>query len=122
MVNLSRQKSQSLIFITQESRQLDINVISQADCVVIKELTELSKEFERKELRRLTDKARDEFSIAPGNKQRLSWVYSEAAGGEVGLVENELPSFWRPAFCKSFFGNHPEPIQPWTLTSRKENI
>ena len=102
MVNLSRQKSQSLIFITQESRQLDINAISQADCVVIKELTELSREFERKELRRLTDKARDEFSIAAGNKQRLSWVYSEAAGGEVGLVENELPSFWRPAFSKAF--------------------
>ena len=33
LVNLSRQRSWSLIFITQDSRQLDVNVLSQADTI-----------------------------------------------------------------------------------------
>ena len=36
LVNLSRQRSWSLIFITQDSRQLDVNILSQADVIAIK--------------------------------------------------------------------------------------
>ena len=114
LVNLSRQKEQTLIFIVQEARQLDVNVISQADVIAIKELSELSKEFERRELRRFTDKARLTFALTPGNKQPLTWVYSEAAG-EVGLVKNELASFWKPGLSRAFVGdssNHPVKLLP----------
>ena len=53
LVNLSRQRGQTLIFVVQESRQLDINAISQADVIAIKELSEISKEFEPKAIRAL---------------------------------------------------------------------
>jgi len=101
IVNLSRQKEQTLIFIVQEARQLDINAISQADLIAVKELSEISREFERRELKRFTDKARVAFVGVKGNRQRFTWVYSEAVG-DAGLVENELPSFWKPALSRAF--------------------
>jgi hypothetical protein len=104
LVNLSRHKEQSLIFIVQEARQLDVNIISQADVIAIKELSELSKEFERRELRNFTDKARLAFALTSGNKQSLTWVYSESAG-EVGLVKNQLATFWKPGLSRAFVGD-----------------
>ena len=101
LVNLSRQRAQTLIFIVQEARQLDVNTISQADVIAVKELSEISREFERRELKRFTEKARVAFAGVKGNKQRSTWVYSEAAG-EAGLVENELASFWKPALSRAF--------------------
>jgi hypothetical protein len=112
LVNLSRQKEQTLIFIVQEARQLDVNVISQADVIAIKELSELSKEFERRELRRFTDKARLAFALTSGNKQSLTWVYSESVG-EVGLVKNQLASFWKPGLSRAFVGDSSDhPVKP----------
>lgn len=69
-INLSRQRGQTLIFIVQEARQLDVNIISQIDVLAIKELSDLSRDFERPELRRFTDKARDAFSTIPGDRRR----------------------------------------------------
>ena len=127
LVNLSRQKEQTLIFIVQEARQLDVNVISQADVIDIKELSELSKEFERRELRRFTDQARLAFALIPGNKHGLTWVYSEAAG-EVGIVRNQLASFWKPGLSRAFVGDSsnysvkPTPPRKGTKTPREELV
>lgn len=101
LVNLSRQKRQSLIFIGQEGAQLDRNIVSQVDVIAIKELSEISMEFERREFRRFTDKARAAFSTIRGNRQAWTWVHSEKADYE-GLVENQLPEFWSPALSRSF--------------------
>ena len=93
LINLSRQRNQTLLFIGQAGRQLDINIISQADVIAIKELSELSREFERPQLRRLTDNARLAFALISGDKRKMTWVYSQTANHE-GLVKNESPSFW----------------------------
>lgn len=102
LVNLSRQKEWTLIFIVQEGRQIDVNVVSQADVVAVKELSGISQGFERRVLRRFIDKALAAFAAVKGNRQRWTWVYSEAAGGEVGLVEDELATFWKPALSRAF--------------------
>ena len=103
IVNLSRQRRQTLVFVVQEARQLDVNIISQADVIAIKELSEISREFERRELRVFTDKARAAFAGLSGDRRRWTWVYSEAAGN-VGLVQNELASFWSSALSRAFAG------------------
>jgi hypothetical protein len=100
-VNLSRQRGHSLIFIVQEARQLDVNIISQADVLAVKELSELSRGFERRELSRLTDQARVAFADVRGDKRRWTWVYTERADF-TGMVENTLASFWRPALSHAF--------------------
>ena len=63
IVNLSRQHGQSLIFVVQEARQLDVDAIPQADVIAVKELSLISRELERRELRSVTDKAWAEFSL-----------------------------------------------------------
>lgn len=101
LINLSRQKEQTLLFIVQEARQLDVNIVSQADVLAVKELSDLSRGFERPQLRKLTDKARAAFETVQGDRRRWSWVYSEPAGYE-GLTPNELASFWTSRLSRAF--------------------
>ena len=101
MVNLSRQKGWSLIFVVQESRQLDLNIISQLDWLAVKELTDISADFDRREIRRFTDKARLQFQTLQGDKRPWTWFHSERPQFE-GLVRNGLPSFWRPSLSRAF--------------------
>ena len=107
MINLSRQRNQTLIFVVQEARQLDVNVVSQADVIAIKELSEISRNFERKELQRFTDPARSAFAAVQGDKRSWTWVFSEQADF-AGMVLNEMPSFWRPALSRAFAAQQPE--------------
>ena len=101
MINLSRQKAQSLFFVVQEARQLDVNIVAQLDALVIKESTEISRQFERPELRVFTDRARAAFATVQGDRRQWSWVHSERSGF-AGLLRNPLPSFWRPALSRAF--------------------
>jgi len=101
LINLSRQKDQTLIFIIQEARQLDVNIVSQIDVLAVKELSEFSRGFERPQLRKLTDKASIAFQTLQGDRRQWSWVHSEPTDYE-GLVRNELPSFWSPRLSRAF--------------------
>ena len=100
-INLSRQRNQTLIFVVQEAKQLDVNIVSQLDVLVIKELSELSEAFERREFKAFTTQARLAFMPIVGDKRRWSWVRSDRASF-TGLMSNELPSFWRPALSRAF--------------------
>ena len=101
LINLSRQNRQTLLFVVPDARQLDVNVVSQIDVLAIKELSELSKGYERPQLRRLTDKARAAFATLQGGKRRWTWVHADAANFE-GLVKNELPSFWNSRLSHAY--------------------
>jgi hypothetical protein len=48
--NLSRQREQTIIFVTQEARQIDKNIASSADVVVFKEVSMLQLKFDRREI------------------------------------------------------------------------
>ena len=70
LVNLSRQRGWSLIFVTQDSRQLDVNILSQADVIAIKGVNEIGREFERRELRPYIDRAAAAFATIQGDHRR----------------------------------------------------
>ena len=110
LINLNRQRKLSLIFISQEARQIDVNILSQLDWVAVKEPSALSVEFERRELRKFTDKARLEFGAIRGDRRPWTWVYSEPADFS-GMVKNELASFWRPALSHAFADAGPSPVK-----------
>ena len=101
IINLSRQRDQTLIFVSQEARQVDRNIASSASVVVFKDLGMLQLEFDRPELRKLTTEARDLFSKVNGDRRRWSYVYSPDADF-MGMLENELASFWKPKLSKLF--------------------
>ena len=121
LINLSRQKEQTLLFIVQEARQLDVNIVSQMDILAVKELSDLSKGFERPQLRTLTDKARAAFSTVQRDYRQWTWVYSEPAGFE-GLVRNEVASFWTPRLSRAFVhtSSQAAPQRRGTRPSREE--
>lgn len=92
-INLSRQRGQTLLFLAQEARMLDVTIVSQADVIIIKELGEISQEFERKELRRYTDPARLAFRQIVGDRRKWAWLFNDKTGFK-GLLPVELPTFW----------------------------
>ena len=101
VVNLSRQRDQTLIFVSQEARQIDRNIASSANVLVFKETGMLQPDFDRRELRKIAEEAREAFSNKKGNKRRWSYVYSPDAN-YAGMLESELPSFWKPGLSKLF--------------------
>ena len=101
LINLSRQKRQTLLFVVQEARQLDVNIVSQIDVLAVKEISDLSQGFERPQLRKLTDEARAAFATVKGDRRKWTWVFSETANFK-GLVQNELASFWRPGLSHAY--------------------
>ena len=104
IINLSRQKGQTIIFVTQESRSIDKNIASSANVIIFKEPGILQSEFERPELNHLAKKAVEAFAPINGNKQPWSYLYAPDTN-DSGLIKNELPSFWKPEFGRMFAGD-----------------
>ena len=101
LVNLSRQREQTLLFVSQEARQVDRNIASSASVVIFKDLGMLQLEFDRPELRRLTTQAQEAFSMLKDDKMHWSYVYSPDAD-HLGMLENQLASFWVPKLSRMF--------------------
>ncbi len=102
LLNLSRQREQTVIFVTQEARQIDVNIASSANVLVFKEPSMLQFEFERRELRQLAQKATDAFT-GLSNTLRKSSSYVHSPDNDFqGLLESELPSFWSNRLSKAF--------------------
>lgn len=93
IINLSRQRGQTLIFVSQEARQVDKNIASSTNVVVFKDLGMLQLEFDRPELNKLATEAKRAFETVKGDRRSWSYVYSPDANF-MGLLENSLPSFW----------------------------
>jgi hypothetical protein len=92
ILNLSRQRDQTFIFVTQEARQVDKNIASSANVVVFKDLGMLQLEFDRPELNRIANQAKQAFTGVSGDMRRWSYIYSPDAAF-MDLLENSLPSF-----------------------------
>ncbi len=101
LLNLSRQREQTIIFVTQEARQADRNIASSANVIVFKDLGILQLEFERPELNKLAAQAREAFATVQGDRRRWSFVYAPDADF-IGLQESTLPTFWEPALSRLF--------------------
>ena len=92
LINQSRQRGQTLIFVTQEARQVDRNIVSSANVIIFKEPGPLQAEFERPELRRIAERARAGFDSIKGDRRPWSYVWAPDADF-AGMVESPEPSF-----------------------------
>ncbi len=105
LINLSRQRKQTLIFVTQEARQIDRNIVSSANIIIFKNPGILQLEFERKELRRLSEEAKNMFA-AINNRYKNKWAYVYAPGSDfIGMLQNSTPSFWTPSLSRAYADN-----------------
>lgn len=95
---IARHKSLSILFITQNSSNLEVNVLRQADFLILKPSSLLQKDFERKIISDIYSKVGKGF-IDHQNIQGLTYIHSDKFQG---FVSNELPSFWNVEVSKAF--------------------
>ena len=95
---IARHKDLSVMFITQNSANLEINVIRQADYLLLKPSSLLQKDFERKKIKDIYVSAAsgfEEFKETVG----LMYIYADSFQG---FVTNGLPGFWSDKVSKGY--------------------
>jgi len=102
LLSVSRQRNQTILFCSHTLRKLDVGIVMDADAILLKEPSKLHANFERKEIRDLTEEAWRKFDgvdDSVGRKRRVV-VFSHDFWGEV--LENPLPSFWSEELSRAF--------------------
>lgn len=98
LILIARHKNLSILFISQNSSNLEVNILRQADFLILKPSSLLQKDFERKIIQKIYDSSEKEFEKFKKDKG-LTYIYS---GAFKGFISNPLPSFWRESISKSF--------------------
>ncbi|MBN2367864.1 hypothetical protein JXC34_02520 [Candidatus Woesearchaeota archaeon] len=95
LILVARHKSLSILFISQNSANLEINILRQADYLILKPSSLLQKDFERKKIKELYE----DLDFKKYTEKGITYIYSEEFRG---FVNNPLPSFWNLNISKSF--------------------
>jgi predicted AAA+ superfamily ATPase len=95
---IARHKNLTILFISQNSSNIEINTIRQADFIILKKSSLLQKDFERKKIAEIYTEYADGFEKYK-NYKGLTLIYSDLF---VGYIDNELPSFWSTNISKGF--------------------
>ncbi|MFH1326862.1 MAG: zonular occludens toxin domain-containing protein [archaeon] len=98
LILIARHKNINILFISQNSSNLEVNILRQADFLVLKKSSLLQKEFERKIIQKIYSEIQTKFEKYDENKG-ITYLYS---GNFKGFVSNPLPSFWKEGISKSF--------------------
>jgi hypothetical protein len=94
---VARHKDVSVLFISQNSANLEVNSIRQADYLLMRKPSLLQKDFERKKIGQIYDEI--DFSGLPDGGKYSTYIYSDEFRG---FVSNGLPGFWSGKASKSF--------------------
>lgn len=98
LILIARHKNLNILFISQNSSNLDVNILRQADHLILKPTALLQEDFERKKIRDIYEETEKGFKKY-GNVRGCTYIYSEEFRG---FVANPLPSFWSTNISKSF--------------------
>ena len=98
LILIARHKNLSILFISQNSSNLEINILRQADFLALKSSSLLQKEFERKIVQKIYDKVEEQFKKFEG-EPGATYIYADSFKG---FIANPLPSFWGIKISKSF--------------------
>lgn len=95
---VARHKDLSVLFITQNSSNLELNILRQADYMLLKPHSLLQRDFERKKIKDMYDTVHEQFEKYKDDIG-LTYVFSSSYRG---FVSNGLPSFWSTTISKAF--------------------
>ncbi|MBW3002398.1 AAA family ATPase [Candidatus Woesearchaeota archaeon] len=98
LLMIARHKNISVLFITQNSSNLEVNVLRQADFLVMKPSSLMQKDFERKKIKEVYESMQPGFEELKGTTG-LTYIHSDKYQG---FVTNDLPSFWTTSVSKAF--------------------
>src|SRR3989344_5661750 len=98
LILVSRHKNLTILFISQNSSNLDVNILRQADHLILKQTSLLQEDFERKKIKEIYQSQEQKFKKYE-NTKGLTYIYCEEFRG---FISNSLPSFWSTNISKSF--------------------
>ncbi|MBD3252122.1 hypothetical protein GF386_00130 [Candidatus Pacearchaeota archaeon] len=98
LILVARHKNLNIFFISQNSSNLDVNILRQSDFLILKPSSLLQKNFERKIIQKIYEEESDFFEKFKENKG-LAYIYGDSFKG---FISNPLPSFWTSGISKSF--------------------
>lgn len=98
LLKVARHKDLTVIFISQNSSNMDIDIIRQADFFAMKRSSLFQKDFERKQIGALYEKLQPDFAKY-ADQRGLTYIHSNEF---TGFVNESLPSFWNEDISKSF--------------------
>lgn len=122
LINLSRQRGQTLVFITQEARQVDLNIASSANVIIVKNPGILQVEFERIQFRKILAEAQKMFNAIDKDKNKWAYVYAPMSSF-AGMMSSSLPAFWTPGLSKGYAeANLSNEVKPPKKMAREEKV
>lgn len=95
---ISRHKDLNVLFVSQNSANIEVNTIRQSDYLILKPPSLLQLDFERKKIKDIYENAEGKFKKY-GNGKDLAYIYSDQY---IGFVKNRLPHFWMEEISKSY--------------------
>jgi|SRR3989344_3345123 len=98
LILIARHKNLDILFISQNSSNLDVNILRQADHLILKPTSLLQEDFERKKIKEIYQSQEQKFKKYE-NTKGLTYIYCEEFRG---FISNSLPSFWSTNISKSF--------------------
>lgn len=100
LMMICRHKYILLVFAGQNSRDIDLSIIRQADCLIFKEPGAFQFDTERPDLKRRAKIAAEAFRGIPQEERKeAAYVFNDAFQG---IIKSTLPSFWSESFSKIY--------------------
>ena len=101
LINICRHKDHLLIFIHQQSRQLDVQIMMDADLVLMKRPTQLHLRGARAELAPEIKEAYDLFASMRGNTKKKVYVVDYHYGAKA-MLSASMPTWWTDKVSKAY--------------------
>ena len=100
LIAICRHKDHLLIFISQHSRQVDVQILMDADLVLMKAPTELHLRFARPEFAPEMTEAFNLFENMRDSRKKVFVV--DYHFGRKGMLSSRMPKWWTEKISKSF--------------------
>ena len=101
LIAICRHKDHLLIFIHQQSRQLDVQIMMDADLVMMKRPTQLHLRGARAEFAPEISEAFDLFSKMRGSTKKKVYVVDYHYGGGT-MLNAYMPTWWNDKVSKAY--------------------
>ena len=101
LIAICRHKDHLLIFVSQNNRQLDVQILAEADIVIMKKPSLLHLRFTRPEFKPELEQAYNEFQKLKGDTRKYAYVI-DYHNGQTKMLTCKLPKFWSDRISKAY--------------------
>ena len=101
LIAICRHKDHLLIFVSQHNRQLDVQILADADLVIMKKPSLLHLRFTRPEFKPELEQAYNAFQLIKEDSRKFAYVV-DYHNGNAKMLRCQLPKFWSERISKAY--------------------